>query len=282
MTSSPPDLILLAGSGEYPFLVAEGARAAGVRRFAVAAIRGQAGRGLARYADEIRWFGVGEVRAILDWMRSLAIRDVLLAGQVTPTALFRTRFDDLGRSLLASVVAKNAHSIFGLITRLAEDNGMRVVPASCYMERNLPDAGVLSERAPDERESKDIARGHEVALSIGTHDIGQTLVIKDGMVLAVEALEGTNEAIRRGAKLGGRGAVVVKVARVGHDMRFDIPVVGAKTLSVIRRAGVSAFAFQARRTILLDREEVLRVANRHGIALVALDSGLPPAPTRPE
>ena len=118
-------------------------------------------------------------------------------------------------------------------------------------------------------------------MTIGTVDIGQTVVVKDGMVLAVEAFEGTNAAIRRGAKLGGRGAVVVKIARDGHDMRFDIPVVGAKTLRVLRRSSISALAFQAGRTILLDREEVLREANRLGIAIVALHTDLPPAPTRP-
>ena len=281
-SKAAPDLIIVAGTGEYPILVAEGARAAGVRRIAVAAIRGQASRRIAALADEVQWFGIGEIRKALDWCESRGIRDMLLAGQVTPSALFRTTFDDLGRSILRSLSAKNAHSIFGTLTKVICERGLRVIPASCYMDACLPDPGVLTSRAPDEREERDIARAHKVALSIGEHDIGQTLVIKDGMILAVEAFEGTNAAIRRGGKVGGKGAVVVKVARVGHDMRFDIPVVGAKTLAMLRKAGVSAMAFQARRTILLDREEVITKANRHGISLVAIDSGLPPAPTLPD
>ena len=279
--NSIPGLVIAAGTGEYPLLVAEGARAAGVKRIAVAAVRGQASRKLASLADEIHWFGVGEIRNGLEWCASRGIRDVLFAGQITPSALFRTTFDDLGRSILRSLATKNAHSIFGTVAKVFNDHGLRVIPASCYMDACLPDPGVLTRRAPDEREMSDIRRAHEVAISIGVHDIGQTLVIKDGMILAVEAFEGTNAAIRRGGKVGGRGAVVVKVARVGHDMRFDIPVVGDKTLSVLRKAGVSAMAFQARRTILLDRDKVVSMADRHGIALVSLDSGLPPAPTRP-
>jgi hypothetical protein len=116
---------------------------------------------------------------------------------------------------------------------------------------------------------------------MGRHDVGQTVLVKEGMVLAVEAFEGTNAAIKRGGKLGGKGAVVVKGAREGHDMRFDIPVVGLKTLKVMKSAGVTALAFQAGRLILLDREKVISFANKHGIALVGIETDLPPAPLRP-
>ena len=273
---------MVAGSGEYPLRVAEGARAAGVKRLAIVAIKGQVSRRVVAMADDVHWIGVGEIRNAIDWGLSLGIRNLILAGQVTPYALFRTKFDDLSRSMLGSLKAKNAHSIFGKLAEVLDAQGFKVIPASCYMDACLPSPGVLTDRAPDERESADIARGHEVAISIGVHDIGQTIVVKEGMVLAVEAFEGTNATIRRAGKVGGKGAVVVKVARVGHDMRFDIPVVGEKTIRMLRRAGATAMAFQARRTIFLDREAALRHANRHGIAIVALDSGLPPAPTRPD
>ncbi|MGI6494521.1 MAG: LpxI family protein [Kiritimatiellia bacterium] len=282
-STSSGSILIIAGTGVYPMLTAQGARAAGVKRIVVLALRGQSRRSIARHADVVRWFGVGEVRRALEWGESTGIRDVILAGQVTPTALFCTRFDDLGRSILDSLRTKNAHSIFGALASLIAERGMRVIPASCYLDCCLSEPGVLTTRAPDAREQADIDRAHAVALSIGEHDIGQTLVIKDGMILAVEAFEGTDAAIRRARKIGGRGAVVVKVARIGHDMRFDIPVIGAKTLAVIRKAGVTALAFQARRTIFLDREKVIAGANRSGIALVALDdSQFPPAPLRPE
>ena len=124
------------------------------------------------------------------------------------------------------------------------------------------------------------ARG-SVARDVGRHDVGQTVVVKSGMVLAVEAFEGTNAAIKRGGKLGGKGSVVFKAAREGHDMRFDIPVVGLKTLKTMKKAGATALAFQAGRLVLLDREAVVRYANAHGIAIVGVESGLPKAPLRP-
>jgi DUF1009 family protein len=281
MRDAPEALLLVAGQGDYPLLAAEGARAAGVRRLAVLALRGQTSRRLARLADEVRWFGVGQVEAGLAWAQATGVRQAMLVGQVTPRALFHGRFDALARSLLRRLTVKNAHAIFGQVAALLAERGIAVLPASCYMERFLPEFGVLSSRPPDAREQADIAHGHRVALALGEFDVGQTVVVREGMVLAVESFEGTNRAIARGGRLGGRGAVVVKAARGGHDMRFDIPVVGRTTMAFLRRFGASALAFQARRTILLDREAVLAAADRHGLSVVALDSGLPPAPTRP-
>ena len=210
-------------------------------------------------------------RNIKRFPRWLYIPPVLLLKFVR-TFLMRTEIQDPHDYM---------HTIFGAVAGQLEARRLHVLPASTYMERYLPGAGVLTGRAPDAREAADIAHGHRAAMTIGAVDIGQTVVVKDGMILAAEAFEGTNAAIRRGARLGGPGAIVVKVARDGHDMRFDIPVVGAATLQVLRRARASALAFQAGRTILLDREAVIDGANRRGIAVVAIDSGLPPAPTRP-
>ena len=275
------DLIILAGKGQYPRLLAEGARAAGVKRLAILAIRGQTERALVRSADLSATFGIGETGKMRDWVLSTGIHHIVMAGQITPTALFTTRFDSYARSLMKNIRAKTAHSIYGTVTSVLDEMGLYVLPASTYMDAYLPSPGVLTERAPDEREQIDIKLGHRAAMTIGTVDVGQTVVVKDGMVLAVEAFEGTNAAIRRGGKLGGKGAVVVKVARAGHDMRFDIPVIGAQTMRVLRRARVSALAFQAGRTIFLDQEKVIAEANRLGMSIVALETTLPPAPTRP-
>ncbi len=277
----PGGLLIIAGAGQYPGLLAAGARKAGVKRLAVLAFRGQTDRALLRVADVSARFGVGELQKAIDWGKSIGIRDLVLAGQITPAALFSTRFDPLLLSILRGLKVKNAHTIFGALLKRVEEEGFRILPASTYMDDFIPAPGVLTKRAPDEREQADIRHGYNAAMTIGAVDIGQTVVVKDGMVLAVEAFEGTNAAIKRGAKLGGRGAVVVKAAREGHDMRFDIPVVGAKTLRVLRRCHISALAFQAGRTILLDREEVLREADRLGIAIEAIRTELPPAPTRP-
>jgi len=140
--------------------------------------------------------------------------------------------------------------------------------------------GTLTGRELTEGERKDVARAVEVARDMGAHDVGQTVMVKSGMVLAVEAFEGTDRAIRRGGRLGGKGAVVFKAAREGHDMRFDIPVAGLKTVKSLARAGATALVFQAGRLVLLEREAAIAYARRKGIALVGIDSGLPPAPTR--
>ena len=185
------------------------------------------------------------------------------------------------KAWLRELPTKNAHTIFRKLIEKFEAYGSKVLPASLYMDGHLPGIGPLAGRELTEAEASDVRRGMEVARDVGAHDVGQTVVVKSGMVLAVEAFEGTNAAIRRGGRLGGKGSVVFKAAREGHDMRFDIPVIGLKTLKVMKSAGATALAFQAGRLILLDREAVVGFANRHGIAVVGVDSGLPPAPLRP-
>jgi DUF1009 family protein len=283
--ATPPEpighLLIVAGTGTYPACIAAGARKAGVARLSMVAIRGMTARSTAALADNVRWFGVGEVRTIFEWAAEQHCSHGIMAGQIHPLALFRTRFDDQARRWLSELPVKNAHTVFGKIAVEMEKIGLRVLPASCYMDDYIPGAGVLTRRAPDAREARDIDFGHRVARDICGLDIGQTLLVKDGMILAVEAFEGTNEAIKRGGKLGGKGAVVVKVAKEGHDMRFDIPVIGERTLSVLRRAGVSALAFQAGRLVMLERAKVVAAADKLNIAVVGLDSGLPAAPLRP-
>jgi len=274
-------LLIIAGSGTYPACIAKGARKAGVRHIAVLAIRGMTERATAALGDETVWFGVGEVRAIFDWEAKQGFDAGIMAGQIHPLALFRTRFDDLARAWLSDLPIKNAHTIFGKIAAEMERIGIPTLPASCYMDDFIPGAGVLTRRAPGAREMSDITFGHRVACDICGLDIGQTLLVKDGMILAVEAFEGTNQAIRRGGKLGGKGAVVIKVAKDGHDMRFDIPVIGEATLSTLRKAKVSALAYQAGRMVMLEREKVIAAADKMNIAIVGLDSGLPSAPLRP-
>ena len=163
-----------------------------------------------------------------------------------------------------------------------EAAGVTILPASLYMDGNLPGLGPLTSRGFTPSEQSDITHAMAVVRDMGIHDVGQTVMVKAGMVLAVEAFEGTNAAIRRGGKLGGKGAVLFKAAREGHDMRFDVPVIGLKTVKAMKSAGVSALAFQAGRQIVLEKEAVVDYANRHGIALVGVKTDLPPAPTRPQ
>ena len=274
-------LLVVAGAGNYPRFVIEGARRAGVERVDVLSIKGSCERATRKLADEVYPFAVGEAARATKWAGSMGYDGAVMAGQANPLSLFRSRFEPEVKAWLAELPTKNAHTLFGKLIAEFEAHGTRILPASSYMDEHLPGVGALTERGLTEQEASDIRRGVEVADDVGRHDVGQTVMVKSGMVLAVEAFEGTNAAIRRGGRLGGRGGVVFKAAREGHDMRFDIPVVGLKTLKVMKRAGATALGFQAGRLILLDRDEVVAFANRHGMAIVGLESGLPHAPTRP-
>ena len=274
-------MIVITGAGAYPRLVVEGARAAGVKTCDVLAVRGSTERATIKAADHVHTIGIGEIAAGLRWVAAQGYDGCVFAGQINPLSLFRSRFDAETKAWLASLPFKTAQTVYGKLAFEFEKAGVPVFPASSFMDGHLPGEGVLSARAPTDRELRDIAHGADVMRDVGRHDVGQTVLVKDGMVLAVEAFEGTNAAIKRGGRLGKKGSVLVKGAREGHDMRFDIPVVGLKTLKVMRGAGVTALAFQAGRLILLDREKVLAFANRYGIAITGIATDLPPAPLRP-
>ena len=281
MSFWPSKMIVITGAGAYPRLVVEGARAAGVAQVDVLAVRGSTERATIRAADNVHTINLGGIAAGLRWVAAQGYDGAVFAGQINPLSLFTARFDEETKAWLASLPFKTAHTVYGKLAFEFEKAGVPVFPASSFMDGHLPGEGLLTDRAPSDREMKDIRHGADVMRDVGRHDVGQTVLVKDGMVLAVEAFEGTNAAIKRGGKLGGKGAVLVKGAREGHDMRFDIPVVGLKTLKVMRSAGVTALAFQAGRLLLLDREEVLAFADRHSIAIVGIATDLPPAPLRP-
>ena len=273
-------LLVVAGAGSYPRLVIEGAKRAGVETVDVLAVKGSCVRATRKAADSVVAFSAGECDKATVWAGQMGYDGVILAGQVSPMSLFRGKFDETVKGWLKAMPVKNAHTIFGKLVAELERCGAKVLPASLYMDECLPGVGQLTVRGLTPEEEDDVRRGIQVAADVGRHDVGQTVLVKSGMVLAVEAFEGTNAAIKRAGKLC-KGSVLFKAAREGHDWRFDIPVVGLKTLKTMKKSGVTALAFQAGRLILLDREEVIAFANRHGMAIVGVDSSLPPAPTRP-
>ncbi len=273
-------LLVIAGAGEYPKMLIEGAKAFGVEHVDVMAVKGSCPRSTAWLGENVHWFAAGESDQAIVWAASQGYDGAVMAGQVSPMSLFHGKFNEVVRGWLKALAVKNAHTIFGKLVSEFEKAGVRMLPASLFMDAAMPGVGALTERGLTEGETDDMRRGMQVAADVGRHDVGQTVLVKSGMVLAVEAFEGTNAAIKRAGKLS-KGAVLCKAAREGHDWRFDIPVVGLKTLKMMRKAGVTALAFQAGRLILLDREDVIRFANRHSIAIVGIDSCLPPAPTRP-
>jgi UDP-2,3-diacylglucosamine hydrolase len=271
MTMLPDTLAIIAGRADYPLELAKAARQQGVQKIVVLAFKGETRRDIAHLADEVIWLHAGSLTALLDALKNSGAQHAVMAGQINPKNLFFLRLDKALRALLKSLPVKNAHAIFGAIIAEVEGVGVQLMPASSFMQDYIPTAGALTSRVPTERELRDVEIGRRVIKDTSHLDIGQTVVVKEGMVLAVEAFEGTDRAIRRGGKLGGKGAVVVKVPKVGHDMRFDIPVVGTRTLHSMKKAGVSCFAMEAGGAILLDKQTLIEQADRLGMAITVLE-----------
>ncbi len=267
----PEELAIIAGRGMYPLILAESARRQGVRKIFTAAFKKETERDIEKLSDETRWFNFGQLGAVLDAVKASGVRHAVMAGQITPVSLFRLRPDAKALKILAQLGTRNAQTIFGAVCAEFSAIGVQLMPAWRFMENALPQAGQLSRRAPTEREQKDIELGMRVAKAVSALEIGQTVVVKEGTILAVEAFEGTDEAILRAGRLGGPGAVVIKTARSDHDMRYDIPVIGLKTMKVLRKISASALAVEAGRTIMLERDKIIAEADRMDLALVAVE-----------
>lgn len=270
-TGTPDALGIIAGKGAYPFELARSARKQGIPRLFAVGFKGETDPALAREVDELVWLKVGQLTAMLGAFTVANVSQVVMAGQITPTSLFRVRPDKAMIEILAGLEQRNAHTIFGAVGAAMRERGLELKPASLFMEECMPAAGVLTARAPDAREQADIELGRNVARTTSGLEIGQTVVLKEGTIVAVEAFEGTDATLRRAGKLAGPGTVVVKSAKQGHDMRFDIPVIGERTLRVLRKAGASALAVEAGRCIVLDRPKVVALADQAGISMLAVE-----------
>ncbi len=271
---------LIAGNGDFPLLVLEGARRQGIA-MTVIAIREEASPELDRLGARVYWVGLGELGRALELLRQAGVRQAVLAGQVKHRQIYSDiPPDPVLAGLLAALPAKNTDALIGAVVRVLEQAGIRLVDSTLFLRPLLATAGVLTRRAPDAREQADIEYGRRLAREIARLDIGQTVVVADRACVAVEAMEGTDETIRRAARLAnGRPLVVVKVSRPGQDMRYDVPVVGPQTIRVMAAAGATALAMDAGRTLLLNRDEMLALADEAGIAVEAT---LPPdGETRP-
>lgn len=263
-------LFLIAGSGDYPRLVLEGARARGVARIALATFEGETDPALGDLADAAYALRVGQLGRLLEAAKRSGARHALMAGQIAPSNLFNLRPDVKALMLLASLRERNAETLFGAIAAELDKVGLELLPATTFMEAHVAPAGHIAGPRPKARTLDDLAFGLRIAKESSRLDIGQTVVVKNGTVLAVEAFEGTNEAIQRGGRLGRKDSVMVKVSKPGQDMRFDVPVVGTRTLETAAGAGVRTIGVEAGSTILLDRPRVTTLAGDLGITLHGL------------
>ena len=261
---------LIAGNGKFPFLVLEAARSQGID-MAVLALREEASPELERVASRLHWVSIGELGRALDLLHQEGVTRAVMAGQVKHAKIFSSiRPDWKLAKLLFSLPRKNTDSLIGAVAKVFEEEGIKLVDSTLFLKPLLPEAGVLTRRAPNEREAGDMDYGLGVARHLAAMDIGQTVVIADRACVAVEAMEGTDETISRAARFAeGKPLVVVKVSKPQQDMRFDVPVVGLPTVESMQRAGATALAVDARRTLLFDRAKLIELADAAGITIQA-------------
>ncbi len=263
---------LIAGNGTFPLAFARAAKQKGLQVIVVAH-EGETSPELAELVDALFWVKVGQLGKIIKIFKEQGVTDVLMAGGIKKTRLFGGAMPDLrGMALLARMIHKKDDSLLRAVAEELEAEGITVRESTLYLDNILAPKGILTKRKPSKDEQEDIDFGWHMAKEIGKLDIGQTLVVKDQAVLAVEAIEGTDEAIRRGGRLCGGGAVVVKICKPHQDLRFDLPAVGMQTIKTMQEVKASCLAVEAGKTIMFDRDLVAAEADRAGIAIVAIQN----------
>jgi DUF1009 family protein len=262
---------LIAGNGRFPFLVLHGARSLG-HDVTIVAIKEEASPELAGAAAaagaDLHWVSVGQLGQCLKILRGADISQAVMAGQVKHVKIFSIVPDLTLLSAMRRLTAWNTDALIAAVADVMREAGVELLDSTVFLSPLLAGEGVLSARAPSREEQDDFEFGYRIADAIAALDIGQTVAVKHKAVVAVEAMEGTDEVIGRAGYLAGPGVRVVKVAKPNQDMRFDVPVVGLATIQAMRIAGASALSIDARRTLVLDGEDVFKSANEAGIAIV--------------
>jgi len=266
----PPQILgIIAGNGVYPRLLADSARKAGVETIIAAAFTDETDPVLTQLVDLIEWMRVGQLNRLLKLFREQKVHHAIMAGQIAPKNLFDLRPDLKALMLLGKLKQRNAESIFAAIADELANVDVNLLPATTFLEESLARAGLIAGPKLSQQEQDDVDLGWKIGKEIARLDIGQTIVVKNGTVVAVEALEGTNEAIKRGGALAREGAVMVKVAKPKQDMRFDVPVIGLETIRICTEARLRVIAVETGKTLLLERDAIVDLANRSKISIVA-------------
>ncbi len=260
---------LIAGNGVYPFTMAQAAKAAGVGKIVAAAFENETLPALAHEVAALEWMRVGQLGKMIKFFKSHGVKHAVMIGQIAPKNLFDLRPDLRTLLMLGKLKRRNAETIFGAIGNELAKDGIELISAITYLEDHLPRAGYVCGPKLRERDLADAHYGLEIARESSRLDIGQTVVVKKGTVLAVEAFEGTNECIKRGGALGRGQATMAKVAKPKQDFRFDVPVVGPQTIITCAEASIRLIAIHAGMTLLLEKEKVQQLCDQHKISVYA-------------
>jgi DUF1009 family protein len=263
---------LIAGNGRFPFLVLEAARSQGID-MVVAAIKEETSPDIEKQAKTVHWLSLGQLGKLIKTFKAEGVNQAIMAGQVKHKQIFSGILPDFKMmQLLASLATRNTDSLIGAVAKVLEGEGIHLMNSTEFLAPLLPSPGVLTKRAPTKEEQQDLDYGYKLARELGRLDLGQTVVVAEAACVALEAMEGTDAVIDRAASLvNGRPLRVVKLAKPKQDLRFDVPVIGLSTIETLKRAKVSAIAIEAKKTLMMDKDELLREADAAGIAIVAVE-----------
>ncbi|MFH1202565.1 MAG: UDP-2,3-diacylglucosamine diphosphatase LpxI [Candidatus Omnitrophota bacterium] len=262
---------LIAGNGRFPLIFAQAARSRNIGLVATA-IRGETHPDLGRVVDKITWIRLGEFKEIVNIFKNEGLKKVVMAGQIKPKHLFdkKIKWDDDIKNIFKDIENRKADTIFRSIADRLKIEGIELLDSTLYLDEFLAKKGVLGRQQPTFDDWNDIYFGMEIAKIMGALDIGQTVVVKNKAILAVEAMEGTDATILRGGRLGRGEVAVVKVSKPQQDMRFDIPVVGPRTIKTLARVKARCLAIEAEKTLIIDKSVFLNLADKNNICVVGI------------
>jgi len=263
---------LIAGNGKFPFLVLEAARSQGIE-MVVAAVREETSPEIEQHARTVHWLNLGQLGKLIKTFKAEGITTAIMAGQVKHKQIFSSGIPDLKMmQLLASLATRNTDSLIGAVAKVLEQEGIHLLESIAFLRPLIPEPGLLTKRAPTDQEQRDLDYGYQLARELGRLDVGQSVVVADAACVALEAMEGTDAIMERAATIvNGRPLRIVKLAKPKQDLRFDVPTIGLRTVETMVRCGISAMSIEARKTLMIDREDLIEQANAASIAIVAVE-----------
>lgn len=261
---------IIAGNGKFPIVFANKAKEQGYKVIA-AGVKGDTSLFLRFFVDKIKVFPVGELKELFEYFQTAGIKKAVMAGQVNPDNLFEhnVRLDDEFTEIFDAIKDRKADTIFTAVAEKLKEKGIELMDSTFLLKDNLAPLGVMTKRSPTEVEQADIAFGKEIAKAMGGIDVGQTVVIKEKAIVAIEAMEGTDQTINRGGNIARGNAVVVKMSKPNQDFRFDVPVIGPRTIKHMIKSKASCLAIEANKTLVIDRNECIKLADNAGITIIA-------------
>lgn len=263
---------LIAGNGEFPFLVVRGAKKMG-EKLIVVAIKEEADKSIEEIADKVLWVGIGQLGKMIKFFKSEGVEKVIMAGQVKHVQIFGSAFPDWRMAkMLYNLPRRNTDSLIGGIADELAKDGIELIDSTSFTQDNLAKEGILTKRKPTDFEQQNIEYGLKIANEIARLDLGQTIVVRASACVAIEAMEGTDATIKRAGELAKGNLTVIKVAKPNQDMRFDVPVIGVPTIQTMINSGATCLCITPNKTLIFDKDEMLKLANENKICVIAVSS----------